>query len=365
MYYEGKEADIVKIELAENIRRFRKQRGITQEQLSEAMGVTVGAVSKWETGSSVPDIGLIIALAELFETSVDSLLGYGIEKGALKRHMKELNDAFKGKQYDKAVPLAEKLLLKYPNNFDVVHKSALLFKMKGIEQRSNPSLARSLELYERALELVDQNTAERVNRWSLCNAMAKVYLTMGELDKGLEMLKANNAQGVNDADIGSFLAQEEGREDEAADYLSVALMRNAMQLVNVMYDIAVVYEKRGNMEKTQEAYRWVCSFVGSLTQTGAPGYLDHLLARSMTELAVCLFRCGDKQQAGYFLAAAKEKAVEFDAAPDYSLKGMRFYQCEDAATGFTDFGVSACDGVVRTLMEQEQATELMELWNSL
>ena len=40
--------------LAENIRRLRKERSLTQEQLSEVLGVTAGAVYKWEAGLSVP-----------------------------------------------------------------------------------------------------------------------------------------------------------------------------------------------------------------------------------------------------------------------------------------------------------------------
>lgn len=40
------------IKLADNIRAFRKARSLTQEQLAEALGVTVGAVYKWEAGSS-------------------------------------------------------------------------------------------------------------------------------------------------------------------------------------------------------------------------------------------------------------------------------------------------------------------------
>ena len=42
--------------LAENIRRYRKDRSLTQEQLAEVLGVTTGAVYKWEAKLSVPDL---------------------------------------------------------------------------------------------------------------------------------------------------------------------------------------------------------------------------------------------------------------------------------------------------------------------
>ena len=44
------------ITLSENIRTFRKARGLTQEQLAEVLGVTVGAVYKWESGLSQPEL---------------------------------------------------------------------------------------------------------------------------------------------------------------------------------------------------------------------------------------------------------------------------------------------------------------------
>ena len=56
----------MKILLAENIRFFRKASGLTQEQLAEAMDVTVGAVSKWESGATTPDLSSILELAALF-----------------------------------------------------------------------------------------------------------------------------------------------------------------------------------------------------------------------------------------------------------------------------------------------------------
>ena len=49
--------------IAENIRAYRKQRGLTQEQLAEVLGVSVGAVYKWESRSSLPELRLIMEMA--------------------------------------------------------------------------------------------------------------------------------------------------------------------------------------------------------------------------------------------------------------------------------------------------------------
>lgn len=57
------------------IMRLRKEHGMTQEQLANALGITFQAVSKWENGVSSPDISTLPLLADLFGVSVDQLLG--------------------------------------------------------------------------------------------------------------------------------------------------------------------------------------------------------------------------------------------------------------------------------------------------
>ena len=52
----------------ENLQFLRKQKNITQEQLAEAMGVSVSAVYKWESNQSTPEIRLILEMADLFHT---------------------------------------------------------------------------------------------------------------------------------------------------------------------------------------------------------------------------------------------------------------------------------------------------------
>ena len=55
----------MELTLSENIRSLRKQRHLTQEQLAEVLGVTAGAVYKWESGLSVPELDLIVEMADI------------------------------------------------------------------------------------------------------------------------------------------------------------------------------------------------------------------------------------------------------------------------------------------------------------
>ncbi len=57
-----------------NLKLYRKQSGMTQEQVAEKLGVSRQAVAKWESGESLPDIENIIALSDLYGTSVDFLV---------------------------------------------------------------------------------------------------------------------------------------------------------------------------------------------------------------------------------------------------------------------------------------------------
>ena len=61
--------------LQENIKYFRKERGLTQEELAIRVNVVRQTVSKWEKGQSVPDANLLQKVAEVLEVTVGQLLG--------------------------------------------------------------------------------------------------------------------------------------------------------------------------------------------------------------------------------------------------------------------------------------------------
>lgn len=62
-----------------NIHRLRKQQNLTQEELAGLLNVSFQAVSKCENGNSMPDVGMLPHLANVFHCTIDSLLGYPAE----------------------------------------------------------------------------------------------------------------------------------------------------------------------------------------------------------------------------------------------------------------------------------------------
>ena len=59
--------------LGKRIAKFRKDLGLTQDQLAEKIGITAQAVSKWENDLSAPDAANLIRLADLLDTDIDFL----------------------------------------------------------------------------------------------------------------------------------------------------------------------------------------------------------------------------------------------------------------------------------------------------
>ncbi len=62
-------------QIGENIANLRRANGMTQEKLAEIIGVSAQSVSKWETGTTMPDIMLLPVLADIFGVTVDAMYG--------------------------------------------------------------------------------------------------------------------------------------------------------------------------------------------------------------------------------------------------------------------------------------------------
>ncbi len=92
-----------------NLKQFRKQRQLSQEQLAEHLGITTQAVSKWECSLSYPDIDLLPVLADFFHVSIDTLLREDAfsPDGTRNASMAEEAQASSGSRTDAASPFPD------------------------------------------------------------------------------------------------------------------------------------------------------------------------------------------------------------------------------------------------------------------
>jgi len=106
--------------IGNTIKKLRRDRNITQEQLAEMLGLSTNAVSQWERNKTAPDISHLPILANIFEVSADILLEIDITKSKKQTEIKEFTAKYtelhsQGKTEER-LKLCRKMQKKYPND---------------------------------------------------------------------------------------------------------------------------------------------------------------------------------------------------------------------------------------------------------
>ena len=352
----------MKMTLAENIRRFRKERSLTQEQLSEALGVTAGAVYKWEAKLSIPELELIIQMADFFDTSVDVLLGYEVKDNRLEATVKRLQEYRRSKDWD-GLAEAEKALKKYPHSFQIVNASAALYCAFGFDSGDKALFRRALELLEQSRLLLPQNEDPQISEQTIYGRIAQTYLGLDEADKAIALWKAHNAGGQYSHEIGNNLVQSDHVE-EAERFLSEALLKHVSDLVTTINGYVNVYLRRGDHASCQAILGWGIELLLGLREADKPNYFDRICAALLAALAGSQFLSGQGDEARDTLIKAKELAAFFDASPSYDESDIRFITRIEGASAHDNMGATAMDGV-DFAVNQFDHKELSALWKSL
>ena len=352
----------MKMTLAENIRRLRRERSLTQEQLAEALGVTGGAVYKWEAKLSIPELELIVEMADFFDTSVDVLLGYEMKDNRLEATVKRLQEYRREKDRD-GLAEAEKALKKYPHSFQIVSASASLYSAFGIDSGDKDLFLRALELLEQSRLLLGQNEDPQISEHTIYGRIARTYLGLGETDKAIELWKAHNAGGQYSPEIGNYLAQSD-RIEEAVPFLSEALAKLLSDLLSTISGYVNVYLNRGDHASCQAILSWGIGLLLGLRDGDKPNFFDKISAAFLAVLAGSQFRQGHSDEARDTLIRARALAAFFDAAPSYDESDIRFITRIEGASAHDDMGATAMDGIGHAVGQFENEA-FTALWRSL
>ncbi|MBR6916809.1 MAG: helix-turn-helix transcriptional regulator [Clostridia bacterium] len=353
----------MEMKLADNIKKARKERSLTQEQLAEVLGVTTGAVYKWEAGLSVPDIELIMTMADFFDTSVDVLLGYEMKDNRLGATIKRLQE-YRRRKDREGLKEAEMAIKKYPHSFEVAKESSYLYICFAVESGERDLFCRALELLERSRLLLPQNTDPQISEQTICGQMSTAYLGLNSVDKAVELLKEHNSGGLYNYRIGHILSLN-GHAEEAIPYLSEAFLNIVTDLINTISGYINVYFTRKDYASGSDILLWGINLFSGLRSGEAPSYLDKINCALLTALSFAHVKSGREKDACDSLTMAKELAAFFDASPGYDERGIKFIERVDGfEAAYDDMGSTAKETVVN-LVNTFKCEELSALWRSV
>lgn len=254
------------LKISENINKLRKENNMTQEQLAEALGVSVAAVSKWERGVTVPELKLIADMADMFCVSMDTLIGYEFRNNNKEAVVQRLKEYVHDREAKEVFTEIEKAIHRYPNCFEIIYYSAVNYKTRGLYLQNISYSQKALSLYHHALHLIYQNTNVEISENTIWNSIADIHITLGEYEKGIDILKKKNPCRLNHPLIGQTLAAH--GKDYAFQKLSqksiAAFSReNTANYISAFLGDAATIEK-GYLEMLFDMTAHMVIFVGSL-----------------------------------------------------------------------------------------------------
>ena len=176
--------------IGENVKRLRREKGITQETLAEYMHVSTPAVSKWERGETLPDISMVIPLASYFGVSTDEILGLDMAKNEekIQRYLDEYHQfGAQGKVHEKFDLMVE-AYNEFPNDWRIVEEYMwqLNYDPNCTEPYGNE--VHKEELYRLCERVLDECTVDKT-RYAALSILGGLYILDGKKDKAIETAK--------------------------------------------------------------------------------------------------------------------------------------------------------------------------------
>lgn len=236
-----------------NIRKMRKEKGLTQEQLADIMGVSTASVSKWETGIAAPELTALAALADFFDMSIDALIGHTVDKSQLDKKIEALTQMSLAGQDEQAMEQAEDLLRRFPNEGKVLECGISVYYDAFVHKAEREKMLRCIELVNRKYNLSKEQNGKT---WFEYRArLANCYELLEEWEKAKEYYEETNISGVNNHYLARCLGRM-GKTDEAINEMSKAIEVTLFLILSDVLQMVSLWQEKKENEKAMAILRW-------------------------------------------------------------------------------------------------------------
>jgi transcriptional regulator with XRE-family HTH domain len=223
------------INIAKILVNKRKEKGITQDELANYMGVTKASVSKWETGQSYPDVTFLPMLASYFNISIDELIDYQpqMTKEDIKKLYRKLSSDFAIKPFDSVMEDCRGIIKKYYSCFPLLVQMGILMVNHVELVKTEPQKISALIEEAKALFIRVKAESDGVSLTKKALFMeAYCNLVTGDANTTLALLEGSVEAPMPPESLMASAYQMTGRVNDAKAVLQVGIYQNLVVLFN-------------------------------------------------------------------------------------------------------------------------------------
>ena len=287
----------------DNLKKYRKTAGMTQEEVAKFLMVTPQAVSKWETGNGTPDISLLIPIAELFGVSTDELLG---RKEMLRDStLEEIYESGESLQ-DKYTKYTE-LLKRYPGNAQILLKllsvsAERLHLDKALSDAEKESIMSNAKEYARRLQKENayRDLAEVHGR------LSDVYAAYGDFEHAKEEAQyLPGARYTQNRMLGNLAVREKKPEEcrmffRNSIHDTLGFLLWDIERIAQSYAAALKEDFKANRAEMDAIYAIEYHLIHAINAEGS-ALLTSYLSNAAIRMAQKAIWAGDTEQAFEYL----------------------------------------------------------------
>lgn len=306
------------MQIGEIIRKYRKEKNMTQEEMANRLGVTAPAVNKWENGNTMPDILLLSPIARLLGISLDTLLSFREEltKEEISNLVQEMDNRLGKDKEDFAAAFqwAKEQMETYPNSEELILSLAVILhaRLLFLEIPDAEGYEAYIEkCYVRALE-----SKEEAIRYRAADSLFSFFVQKQQYELAEKYLDYFSRENPERKRKQALIYSQTGRTEEAwkayeemlfSDYQMLSIVfqsliqlalkeddrERAHKLVDKLHQLARVFEmgayqevsfglELATLEQDADAVIGIMSkMLDSLSQDGMTGFTKSDLYRHM------------------------------------------------------------------------------------
>ena len=310
----------------ETLKKIRKQKDMTQEQLAEYLNISPQSVSKWETNLTLPDITMIPILANIFDVSADVLLGIDID--VKEKRIQEIkanaleytNEGYK----EKALEILRGGLKEYPNSYlimlDIMQNLWLTIK------RTEEGNKEALYFGEKILAECNDDNCRHQAIYCLC----EIYSKNGENEKAEKLAMKMPYAHVSRNELLTTIYTGDKKHKQIRQNINFSI---AALYDNMKFIIHYPLDNGHNPYTTEERiilHKKFIEILNIIFDDGNYGWFSLKLEESHRYIAIYSVQIGNYDTAVENLRLASEYAIKCDEenSPKHEytslfLKGMK------------------------------------------